>query len=345
MLCENELFLRILYFFNTAMNILRFVIPIILIIRMVLEIYHQVININDDSAKEKISKRIFASIVIFLVPTIINVFLGFMETISGYTFNYSECNYNANPKNINDLIAEREGKQKEEEDLKSDEYKQKYYNNRSSQTLYTTTNKTTSDDSTSTMIGRKFEVSDDELNDIAKVCQAEQGSPEGSGIEAELMVNKYILSGSTKSLYDYLFKEASGWWSPIRDHKYPSVKLNPENREAVRKVIVEGIRQWPGYINEHDCFNCADTSRAHAYCSNGNRGDICYLTLNNQKISEMSKISSRSDEYYVRNQTVIQNKSGATYTFYGFVKENGVNIGDPFGYTAEAKEKYDSLNK
>ena len=340
MLCENELFLRILYFFNIAISVIRFVIPIILIVKMALDIYHQVINVDDKDSKDKITKRIVASIIIFLVPTIINVFLGFMETISGYKFNYSECNANANPQTINDIISKREEEENKKNDLESEENKQKIRGYLSSLTILTINNNSTSKDHISPYVGQKFDVSDSELNDIAKVCQREQGSPEGSAIEAELMINKYILSGYEGSLYDYIFKStAQGWWSPIKHNTYKATILKPANREAVRKVVVEGIRKWPGYINEHDCFNCGKSTCA------GHKGDICYLTLNGQQIDDIEKIKTRSDSYYVRDKTRIQNVMGGNYTFYGFVQENGVNVGDPFGYTDKAKSQYDSMNK
>ena len=73
-MCENVLFLRILSFFNIAMQFLRFVLPIILIIKLTLDIYKGIINPNDNSFKEKVGRRLIACVIIFLVPTIINVF-------------------------------------------------------------------------------------------------------------------------------------------------------------------------------------------------------------------------------------------------------------------------------
>ena len=106
MLCENVLFLRILNFFNITMNVLRFAIPIILILKLILDIYHQIINVNDDKIKKKIVTRITACIIIFLVPTIVNVFFSFLETITGSTFNYSECNENI--QNIDLFVEQKE---------------------------------------------------------------------------------------------------------------------------------------------------------------------------------------------------------------------------------------------
>ena len=103
-----------------------------------------------------------------------------METISGYKFNYSECSANANPQAIKNIIEKRETAEQKKAEENSIENKQKYYNYLSSQTSLTINNNSMSNDSNSTRIGQKFNLFDSELNDIAKVCQREQGSPEGS---------------------------------------------------------------------------------------------------------------------------------------------------------------------
>ena len=91
MLCDNELFLHLLRFFNVAMTILRIAVPIGLILKLVLDIYHGIIDVNDNTIKDKVIHRIAACIIIFLVPTIINVFFELIETVTGSNFNYTEC--------------------------------------------------------------------------------------------------------------------------------------------------------------------------------------------------------------------------------------------------------------
>ena len=91
MLCDNELFLHLLNFFNIAMTILRIAVPIGLILKLVLDIYHGIIDVNDNSIKDKVIRRIAACIIIFLIPTIINVFFELIETVTDSNFNYTEC--------------------------------------------------------------------------------------------------------------------------------------------------------------------------------------------------------------------------------------------------------------
>ncbi|MBQ8891484.1 MAG: hypothetical protein IJ068_01300 [Bacilli bacterium] len=322
-MCENVLFLRILSFFNTAMSFLRFAIPIILIIKLTLDIYKGIINTNDNSFKEKVSRRIIACVIIFLVPTIINVFLGLIETATGMSFNYSECI--ANIKNIEYYVEKRELEEKLLYEKESSEAYQKYQNaiNDLTKKIQESSSSTGSGDATAIRIGEKYNVTDKQLENIAKVCQREQGRPEGAAAEAELMINKYVLSGYSGSLYDYLFNSSNGrWWHPIKAGNYGSTNLKPEIKEAVRKVVVEGQRKYPAYINEHDYF-----------------GDISKIVTNGQSTSSSSSIKTRTN--YVKDNTVIYNKMGSVYTFYMFPDDKS----DPFGYTVKAKEKVDAMNK
>ena len=95
----------------------------------------------------------------------------------------------------------------------------------------------------------------------------------------------------------------------------------------------------PGYINEHDCYDCNSSS-----CSNGNRGDICSLLTNGKTHTTMSGIKNRSN--YVQDQTKVFTKYKEDdkvkyWIFYKFPSESS----DPFGYTPDAKEKYEKMNK
>ena len=320
MLCENVLFLRILSFFNTTMKVLRFFIPILLIVKTSLDVYHQILDVNDNSFKEKITKRLFASVIIFLVPTIVKIFLSFLETVTNMSFNYSECN--ANIKNIDYYIERKELAEKLEYEAKSQENILKY--EEAMKALNEQIKKNQSNGSTEAMaIGKKYNLSDKQITDIAKVCQKEQGSAKGAAAEAELMINKYIIDEYDGTLYDYLFNSSKRkWWAPIKHNTYSSVKLKSDVKEAVRKVVNEGLRTMPFYINEHDYY-----------------GDISKIVTNGKTQRSSSAIKNHSN--YIKDSTVIYNEMGAIYTFYTFPDDHS----DPFGYTAKAKEKIEKLNK
>jgi len=320
MLCENILFLRLLSYFYIIMDISRFAVPIILMIKVTMDTVKKMADEKDEKYKEKVTKRIVAAIVFFLVPTFVNIFLSFMETLTGMKFNYSECK--ANIKNIDyyiELAEEKKDLEHEQENIKAKENYKIYQANLKNSIQ----NKTGGDGS---YIGKKYNLNDKQITAIAKVCQREQGSPKGAAAEAELMINKYVLSGYKGSLYDYLFNSnARNWWAPIKSGRYHSTNLKPDIKEAVRKVVNEGIRTLPGYINEHDCIGC---------------GDVMYIKTNGKSANKNKREDFVRDKTFV--YTVYKRSSKVKYwIFYSFPDVKS----DPFGYTVDAKEKLAKISK
>ena len=78
-LCLQPFFLRILYISGKILNILRFVIPIVLIIRIGIDIYKNIVNPENKEGLSKTKNRIIASIIVFLTPTIISLLYEFIE--------------------------------------------------------------------------------------------------------------------------------------------------------------------------------------------------------------------------------------------------------------------------
>lgn len=169
----------------------------------------------------------------------------------------------------------------------------------------------------------KYALTDDQLLQLASLCAREQGSAKGAAAEASLMANLFEIKGSkhgtgATGLYNYV--KNGGWFA--------NAAKNMERRDAsaeivaaVRSVLVEGKRTLPGYINEHDCWNCNKTNT----CSDGSKGDICTVTNDGKSIDKTNR-----DEY-VQYTTRISNVYGSSYTFYSFPAKNS----DPFGYTSE----------
>ena len=80
-LCVNPLFLRLLYISNIFLNVIRYVVPILLIIRTVMDIYKQVLDPNQEEGKKSIKNRLIACIIVFLIPTIIGVLFNLIENV------------------------------------------------------------------------------------------------------------------------------------------------------------------------------------------------------------------------------------------------------------------------
>lgn len=163
----------------------------------------------------------------------------------------------------------------------------------------------------------KYNLSEDELVQIARLCQQEQGSLEGSAAEASLMANRFELhSGNDEAplverteeqerelaekLYYYI--RTCGWFEGAA-HYMDYGSASKELLEVIRLVLVEGQRTLPRYVDEHACIvNChIDTDQ------------------------------------YIPHVTNIRDDFGGKFKFYCFPTETS----DPFGYTNVAnREKY-----
>ena len=171
----------------------------------------------------------------------------------------------------------------------------------------------------------KYAASDENVLQIARLAYREQGSVEGAAAEASLLANLFELRGSSygtgvEGLINYA--KNSGWFGDDAASTMASGSVPDEVVAAVRKVIVEGKRTLPSYVDEHDCWYCNDRD----FCSDGKKGDIC--SVKNDGKSE--KIDDRS--VYKQDVTKIHNVYGSTYTFYTFP----TSTSDPFGYTSKS---------
>ena len=163
---------------------------------------------------------------------------------------------------------------------------------------------------------KKYDLTDDEIKQIASLCMQEQGSVEGAKAEASLMANLYELSNNDKykNLYDYV--RNSGWFAnsgKFMDRKNASDEII----EGVKSVLVDGKRTLPLFVNEHDCL-----SDIRSVSNNGNLIDKKDKTAYMQNIS---KVEQSSNSF----------STPVVWTYYIHPDENS----DPFGYTDSAVEK------
>ena len=120
-LCFQPFFLRIIYFVKLALNIMRFVVPIGLIVTVTLNILKGVIDPKSEDGKKNIKTKVIAAIIVFLIPSVINLVMSLIENIAGVN-NYNgitECYEFANLDYIKQL----------EEEIAEEEY-QKYLSER-----------------------------------------------------------------------------------------------------------------------------------------------------------------------------------------------------------------------
>lgn len=313
--CSNVDLLKTIYFIKTFLTVIYLLAPILLLIKLMLELFNGLIS-SENVNWSILANKILTIISLFLILPIMNVVMNLVGNTS-----YSSCLEDATISNIKDLKSQQTVLDKLSENLAnqistvvdSAKVKASYISNSTNE---------------GSKIGKRYNLSDSELTQIARLCKCEQGSAEGAKAEASLIANRYELFGKNyKSIYSYAKK--SGWWAcakKMNNSKYD----NSEVKAAVREALVLGDRNLDYWVDEHDCWNC----NKNEYCSNGKQGDICSVKNNGVAIS---KVSDRSS--YIENVSVIVNVHGATYTFSKFPTSKS----DPFGYTKNAKNKYNEL--
>ena len=336
-ICEVPDVLKVMKIIRTIITLIKIVVPILLIVTCMLD-YTRAVNNPDElgDVNKGIIRKFIAAILIFLVPTLVAVVV---KTVDPNGMSYIGCLNLATSSNISEMYKSGMEKRMEEarknKDTASyneaynylkyieDEDLRKKYQNELNEIKKQIKDNSSNDNSSSNSESsnyKKYNLSQEDLEYLTGVCVREQGSAQGAAAEASLIANRFELYGSKySSMANYVKK--SGWFASS-DQKH---SFNNEQLEAVKDVLVNGNRTLPAYVDEHDCYNCNNSS-----CSNGNKGDICSLVNDGKTITSMSQITNKSS--YVSKKTVINNKYGGTYTFYSFPCSNC----DPFGYTSKA---------
>ena len=156
----------------------------------------------------------------------------------------------------------------------------------------------------------KYDLTEEQLVQIARLCQQEQGSVDGAKAEASLMANQLETDASRRRKYG---EGARGLWNWVRNggwfyragYYMDNGALNETVLEGVRNVLVNGCRTLPLFVDEHDCLS-----------------DI--------KSVSTGRVSRKKD--YIRGKTLVRNVYGSSWTFWCFPGKDS----DPFGYTEEA---------
>lgn len=80
-----------------ALNVIRIVVPIGLVVMTVLDISKNVINPDEKDSMKKVGTRFIAAVIVFLIPTIVNIIMGLVDVALGsgagsnYEYTISDC--------------------------------------------------------------------------------------------------------------------------------------------------------------------------------------------------------------------------------------------------------------
>ena len=337
--CENLFLLKALRLLYTGINIIRFVVPIGLLIKLMIDVYHHILNPDSKQIKELAVKRIVAAVCIFLLPIFVNFVLKLVEIGGGNKPDYPYCLTTLDNIEYFERLAEAKKVLKNETKIKKDntDYQKAQWDQ--AQKLIEEAKKSVIDDTSALYLGQSYNLSDRELRGLCSVAKSEQGSIEGAKAEASLMANLYELLSTRSSYYGnglYNYVRNGGWFSNSKSKmdnpNCPDAYLN-----AVRDVLVNGNRTLPFYINQHDCMSC----NRYTNCSSGKKGDICSLENNGTNYTSSSYIENRNN--YIKDVTKVYTiyMGGDFWVFYKFPASNS----DPFGYTNSAKNKVLSMGR
>lgn len=170
----------------------------------------------------------------------------------------------------------------------------------------------------------KYDLTDDELKQIASICVREQGSSiAGVAAEASLIANIYEMGNrGFKTLPSFV--RNCGWWGSKAGECMDERNCTSEQLAAVRTVLNDGKRTLPKYVNEHDWL----------------KEDIDYVIVDGKHKDKYDRSN------YIQHKTKIHQDpsrfegGGTTYYFFCFPNPSNPEC-DPFGYTSKKlREKY-----
>lgn len=339
--CEISVVLKLILFVKTILKYACIIIPIGLIVMSSVDIAKNVITSNEGDMQKNFNlamKRIIYCMVIFLIPPVVNLAVNLVNnSISLLNVNVSNCFDNLD--NISYYENIEEERRKIDEEKYQKQALERLAKIKEGTTIKKTKKKASSlnaendnNSGATVTFGQKYNLSDSQLRGLAMVAQREQGTPVGAAAEASLMANRFELYGSKcgndgTGLYNYVGNInncANGlWFANASTIMQNTSGLDPDILAAVKEVLVLGKRTLPLYVDEHDCIDCG------VYGFN-----IDKIITNGTTISDASGLKNHNN--YKRDETIINNIFGSVYTFYTFPTESS----DPFGYTAEARSKF-----
>lgn len=111
--CEQSGILSLILYVKKIIDLIRIVVPIALILMCTIDFAKMVLNPDEKSSIPQIMKRILAAMLIFFVPTMVNILLEWAGELS---FDATDCWNNANASTISTLKAREEAEKKAQEE-------------------------------------------------------------------------------------------------------------------------------------------------------------------------------------------------------------------------------------
>ncbi len=136
LLCEDPGVLRVIYLVKIALNIIRYVLPIVLILKVSLDIYKNILagDTDKESIVKKVGNRIVACIIVFCIPTIIkllfsllgNVDIGNIQGKDSFLVCFNEASRDL-IEELEEIKAEKLSEEEEQKRIEDSVNVQKFY--------------------------------------------------------------------------------------------------------------------------------------------------------------------------------------------------------------------------
>lgn len=93
--CNESGVISVFKILKAILNLVRLAVPIGLIVWTIIELFKNVLDPDNKDSRKKIVNRVIAAVIVFLVPTIVNLIMNIVDiglgSGSGYDYNVSEC--------------------------------------------------------------------------------------------------------------------------------------------------------------------------------------------------------------------------------------------------------------
>ena len=93
--CNESGVISVFRMLKAVLNVVRLAVPVGLIVWIVIDLMKNVLDPDNKESRKKIVNRLIAAVIVFLIPTIVNLVMGIVDiglgSGSGYDYNVSEC--------------------------------------------------------------------------------------------------------------------------------------------------------------------------------------------------------------------------------------------------------------